>query len=1021
MGKNRAFQHSDGSCLCRTGFIFYNQLDFKSSSADSQVDCQPEVNRRCAAGQVRLAASRECVSPSLYPCNVTCGAHGGTVDPEMGICQCERYVSSEELCNSSCVAGLPQLSARLSADGQLILSLKQMDSRLWVRNGRDILGPDVHLKNIGKVHVVQFVPDGVFGWIFTERTLMIQFLSDEGELLHDKDRSKRDTETKETARTPVTLPRIPNPIGCLSSGDMIVFQLTINHTDRSLSHFPVYHKDHLFNSNPGWDFGAFRRLQVLMKQTHFNSTRFAHVFSETGKYVLVDSAVPERSVVVVVSDRGTQCDPRAAVFQPQTPAQLVRFGILKQPRLNLLPDWGVIVAVLSLLLLLVVVLTSIALVLRPSQAKLILQWRNKPRWRSLGEPCCPVEYLPQGDSLPAPLNCAGLLGNRGVGEGAEAEEPAVSKGERFDLEEFNVKTLYDKLEDQNLHLASQLARHRKDTQEFYRNMCQQADGLQNLLENMDEKKLSLLKELGLDSLERKLCTDDGGEKKKQADASVALLGAVLGSVEALILRLTGEGWQNQDLPSPPHCLDNHECEEYGQNSEAHVCDPQSSPRNLTKIAGPHQDSGHSLSDHDLSKLVAITPLSRTLQEIQQSLQNLTSAGPDVNDQAVIEDQPLQPIPVALDNLPPQHSAIFLFGCQVMRLLGKLPLFPPVLLLIAKSIPVSSWSSPGGLLAHCSGGFHFDKSNQILYLSEAKLQHVGQFIATILQAMAYVASGSRPQIFMQALHQAISALSLQLFNVSFKLDQPEDTEAPQRSQHGSLPDDFLNVSVPYEEYFTEDLLASRLQKYKFFKLEQLIRDLKHGPQTAKQRNMGVSPEGNPAQVSSIEEEIDRLNESFLHLSLQLQKRGQMHTQRWESQHTSTDHAARPAGTELPALSRNGTILVELQRRYVSQKLDELQITLEQRRLCQRPGGPSQDGPKKNPTTTDSYTAQQGGHAPGPEDHQNHQDHGALSEGCRQGTAPTYHRSQSQPSVVAESGQFGNYLLEGHVSDQKAQAS
>lgn len=69
------------------------------------------------------------------------------------------------------------------------------------------------------------------------------------------------------------------------------------------------------------------------------------MFLEQGKYVFVDNAVPEWTLVVVVTEQGTECNPRAAVFQPMTPAQLVRSGIVKQHQLNLLPDWGLIAGV----------------------------------------------------------------------------------------------------------------------------------------------------------------------------------------------------------------------------------------------------------------------------------------------------------------------------------------------------------------------------------------------------------------------------------------------------------------------------------------------------------------------------------------------------------------------------------------------------------------------------------------------------------------------------------------------------
>ncbi|XP_064159371.1 SCO-spondin [Anguilla rostrata] len=933
LGQNRAFQHSDGSCLCKTGFVFYNQLDYKSTDADSVLDCQPEVNERCGGGQVRLASSRECVSTSAHLCNVTCGTLGGHLNVELGICHCELYVAVEELCNASCLSSLPHVSARLASDGQLLLKVKgQGESSMWSREVVDILGPDIHVKTIGRVHFVQFGSDGVFGWIMTNQTLIDRFLSAEPRTPWDRETRRRSDSSNvgEFSDSP-PVPRIPNPIACLASNDMLLFQLTINHADRHLSHFPVYQKDHLFSSNPSWDFGAFRKLEQLIKHSQYNSSRFAHVFTQSGKYVFLDNGVPDRSLIVAVSERGTECDPAAPAFQPASPAQLVRHGILRQPRLNLLPNWGAIAGVLGLLVLLTVVLIATALVLKPSRVGLIDQGRPKPKWRSLGEPSIPPGYVYAGGGV----DVCDVLGHRGVGEGAEAEEPAVCRGYkngRVELEEFNVKTLYDKLEDQTLHLVSQLAKHRKDNLEFYRNICQQTDSVKDLLENMDQAKLSQLREL----LSLKSGDDITAEKETVKDPSASLLEAALRAVEGLIHRAEGESWAQQDVAAetcPGDVGDGgaHTGYAHGFPDSTQLSSPDmAEPKTLQVTAtATQQSAAGGLSEQDLSKLVALTPLSKTLREIQHSLQSLPSAE---EDKAVFHESEQESVghlvPVALGNLPPHHFAVFLFGCRVARLLCGGHGFPPLTLLLARAVPLSRLT---GLAEHCRGDFYYDAANRILYLHQDKLGNAGEFIATLLHSMACIASGSTTKGFIQAFHSAVSALSLVLFHSSFT-SRINKTGEIKEEFTGALAEEFLSVKVPIEMGFSEPELAERLQKFKFFKLQQYLREMKSNQTQEKVAEPGSENGDAAIKVLSVEQEIDRLNEVFLQLSVGLQGRAE--------RRGGQDYSGPTQGTLEPCLSRHGTLLLDLKRRCVDQRLSEMQAQLTQLSM-QQPGSQKPD--------------------------------------------------------------------------------
>lgn len=89
--------------------------------------------------------------------------------------------------------------------------------------------------------------------------------------------------------TPSTDSEIRNPLVCLEKDDAVAFKVYINSASRTRSNYPVYVKDHLYNSNPDFDYGAFRQLAFYIKETNVSLSVFMHVFTDPGTYVFVDA------------------------------------------------------------------------------------------------------------------------------------------------------------------------------------------------------------------------------------------------------------------------------------------------------------------------------------------------------------------------------------------------------------------------------------------------------------------------------------------------------------------------------------------------------------------------------------------------------------------------------------------------------------------------------------------------------------------------------------------------------------
>lgn len=98
----------------------------------------------------------------------------------------------------------------------------------------------------------------------------------------------------------VTVPstqEVNNPMICLQLNEALLFRLDIDTNNRSASHYPTYIKDHLFNTNPDFDFGDFTQLAYYITQTNVTYEKFIYVFTSAGTYVFADAQNAARFVI----------------------------------------------------------------------------------------------------------------------------------------------------------------------------------------------------------------------------------------------------------------------------------------------------------------------------------------------------------------------------------------------------------------------------------------------------------------------------------------------------------------------------------------------------------------------------------------------------------------------------------------------------------------------------------------------------------------------------------------------------
>ncbi|XP_060928461.1 uncharacterized protein si:dkey-103g5.4 [Limanda limanda] len=352
-GEGQSFQTSDGRCQCTIGY----------QPTNNRGACVHKLYDVCRDGKTRTQYG-DCLNRhqwSLHCRQQVCPSaedYQG-YDGELGLCVCREppgRASCGGLCRSRPATEL-QLRCQSSEDMELVWSYdsKQVSAvsgsvlqtafKQWDSQGT--LQCNSRLDSLRPVYIVLTTDAGFLGLLsglpeevqrlFPVSTQRDPSNSAEEDILQEDTRGgemnssrtrayKRDMKEEERGVTGVL-----NPTTCLQLGDIILFTV-------DTGHYPLYDLDSLYNTNSGFDWGAFRQLEEELTLSWTPPSFFSVLFNQPGVYVFTLSSHQHKHMYVRVMPAGAQCYEPGPFF-PTNPRHVTRVGISRRRNLLLRPDW----------------------------------------------------------------------------------------------------------------------------------------------------------------------------------------------------------------------------------------------------------------------------------------------------------------------------------------------------------------------------------------------------------------------------------------------------------------------------------------------------------------------------------------------------------------------------------------------------------------------------------------------------------------------------------------------------------